>query len=112
MARRRIHALAVAALALWLAPAGCKQSDTVLLVEVYGDAALVPFQFNVFVSTGIAGETRAIRVPETLDPAGSFPLPQSFTISMDRSRSGPILISVSAYDVNGVDGLQTIAAGT
>jgi hypothetical protein len=90
--------LALAVLVSSLAPAGCKKSDTVLLVEVYAVEPDIqpPFQFNVTVIAGF--EARAILVPETLNPASSITLPTSFTISMDRSHTGPISIRIDAYD--------------
>jgi hypothetical protein len=107
MARRPIHLLALAALALSLTAAGCKQSDTVLLVEVWGDAAeIVPVQFLVTIHAGL--DTHAIDIPQNFDPANAHPLPQSFTISMDRSLTGPMTITVDAKDQSGT----TIASGT
>jgi hypothetical protein len=106
MARLRNHALALVALALSLTAAGCKQSDTVLLVEVYGDTAIVPFQFYVNVTAGM--DARSILIPPTLNQASSITLPASFTISMDRSHMGPIVITVDAFDSE----KNTIAAGT
>jgi hypothetical protein len=106
MARRRTPVLALAALALSLTVAGCKQSDTVLLIEVDGDTSILPYQLLVNVGAGMEG--RSILVPETLDPAGSITLPASFTISMDRSHMGPITVTVDAFDAD----KNTIAAGT
>jgi hypothetical protein len=105
MARLRPALVLLAALAA-LAPAACKKSDTVLLVEVYGPVDIRPSQFNVTITAGL--DTRAILVPSKLGEAGLISLPASFTISLDQSHTGPVTISVDAYDDTG----STIAFGT
>ncbi|HEY2729887.1 MAG TPA: hypothetical protein VGK52_08085 [Polyangia bacterium] len=83
-----------------LAWGGCKPSDTILLVEVAGPAALMPSQFSVTVSAG--PDARNFFVPPTPTPAGEpISLPASFTIALDRSRMGPITVSIDALDASG-----------
>jgi hypothetical protein len=109
MLRRGLHGLALAALMAALTTAGCKKSDTVLLVEVYAGAEGIPlpFQFNVTIIAGI--DSRQFYVPKAVNAASAISLPTSFTISIDRSHTGPIQLAVDALDM---DGLTPLAAGT
>jgi hypothetical protein len=102
--RRSATTLRLLAL-LWLGlgAAGCKQSDTVLLVTVYGPSSLKATQLSVTVTAGI--DARNILVPAT--PGDVIPLPASFTISLDRSHMGPITISIDALDSSGTIGFGT-----
>jgi hypothetical protein len=100
------HALLLLAALAALSSAACKKSDTVLLVEVYGPIDIRPSQFNVTITAGL--DTRAILVPANLGEAGIISLPASFSISLDQSHTGPITISVDAYDETG----STIAFGS
>jgi hypothetical protein len=85
---------------LLLASGGCKPSDTILLVEVAGPAALMPFQFSVTVTAGL--DARNFLVPPMPTPAGQpISLPASFTIALDRSHMGPITVSIDALDASG-----------
>ena len=104
MRRRAFHACALTGLGLLLAP-GCKKPDTILLVELYGPMPpeLEAWQFRVTISAGLS--SGRIDVPKQPRPS---PLPQSFTIALDQSHTGPIEISVVALDM---DFLQ-IAFGT
>src|SRR5262249_27273528 len=82
-------------LGLLLVPAGCKKTDTILLVEISGPVRedLIPFQFLVTISTNI--ETRSLDVPET--PHATI-LPASFSVALDRAHMGPITISITGRD--------------
>ena len=100
MRPNRTTAPLLALVGLALGAAGCKPSDSILLVEVAGPSALVPFQFSVTVLAGLDG--RNFLVPPAPPPGGaSISLPASFTIALDRARMGPITISIDALDANG-----------
>jgi hypothetical protein len=110
MTRRGIHGLVLASLALALSAAGCKKSDTVLFVTVYNgpdaDPKMLPYQFYVNVTAGL--ETHSLDVPKELNPASAITLPTSFTISIDRAHTGPIIVTVNAKALD----RSTFAAGT
>jgi hypothetical protein len=78
------------------AAAACERDDSILLVEVAGDLALVPAQLSVSVVAG--GKARMLLVPPT--PTAIY-LPTSFTVELDRSITGPVTIAVDALDGNG-----------
>jgi hypothetical protein len=79
-----------------LAAAGCQRDDSILLVEVAGDLALMPSQLAVTVFAG--GQSRVLRVPPT---PTTISLPTSFTVELDRSITGPVTIAIDALDGNG-----------
>jgi hypothetical protein len=79
-----------------LAAAACQRDDSILLVEVAGDLALMPSQLSVTVAAG--GKARVILVPPS--PTTIY-LPTSFTVELDRSITGPVAIAIDALDGNG-----------
>ena len=99
-----------ALLALVLVPGACKQSDSILLVEVYGPAMLDPLQLSVTVTVGVGlSEGRNFNVPTMArDMSDPITLPTSFTIALDRSLMAPVTISIQALDATG----SPLAAGT
>jgi hypothetical protein len=110
MRRRAFHVFALAGLGLVSLAVGCKKADSILLVELYGPHStgtpqLRPFQFLVTVSAGGGSPPEAFNIPK--EPHAS-PLPQSFSLTLDASHTGPVTISVTA---NGEDGVP-IAEGT
>jgi uncharacterized membrane protein YgcG len=90
-------------LSVLAASAACRRPDSVLLIEVAGSLALQPTQFRVVITTGL--ESRTLQVPPA--PGGPFTLPVSFSIELDRSRTGPVTIAVDAFDAS----QSTIACG-
>jgi hypothetical protein len=98
MRRRTFHACALALLGLLLVPAGCKQSDSILLIEISGPRHqdFVPWWFIATITPGTA-EPKAFRIPKT--PTASL-LPQSFSIGLDHSLTGPVTVSIIAYGEN------------
>jgi hypothetical protein len=80
---------------------GCKQSDSILLVEVAGPATLAPLQLSVTVTADL-NDARNFLVPAMPRDVGDpITLPASFTIALDRSHSAPITISIDALGDNG-----------
>src|SRR5882724_10270300 len=98
---RRVTTIGLCGLVgLLLASGACKPSDSILLVEVAGAATLMPFQFSVTVTAGL--DARNFLVPLAPPAAGQpISLPASFTIALDRSRTGPITVSIDALDASG-----------
>jgi hypothetical protein len=85
--------------ALLLGPGGCKKPDTILLIEVAGPTSLNASQFRVTVTAGL--DARAFLVPPMPRVAGDpIGLPTSFSLGLDRSRTGPITVSIDALDVD------------
>src|SRR6266540_40032 len=74
----------------------CHRSDSFLLVEVASDIRLMPTQFDVSVQLQKSDQTKYFSVP-TPDSAPTT-LPTSFSIQLDRSVTGPVTVSVDAYD--------------
>src|SRR5579862_5951166 len=102
MTRRSTIMRQFALLALVLVPGACKQSDSILLVEVYGRAMLDPLQLSVTVVVDAGNDGRNISVPATpRDKSDPITLPTSFTIALDRSHTGPVMISIDALDATG-----------
>jgi len=87
---------------LLLPTAACQRDDSFLLVEVAGDLTLAPTQLRTTVIVGFASTT--FFVPP--EPA-AISLPTSFTVELDRSITGPVIVIVEALDVYGV----TLAQG-
>ena len=74
----------------------CQRDDSILLVEVAGDVTLTLAQFAVTVNAD--RESRGLLVP----PAPTtITLPTAFTVELDRSITGPVTISIDAFDANG-----------
>jgi len=92
----------VAAAALLIA-VGCRKPDSILLVEVASTLSIMPSQLAVTVSAGL--DSKRFDVPPL---PGSIQLPASFTIELDRSRGGPLTISIDALD----QGSSVVACGT
>jgi hypothetical protein len=90
-----------------LATVACKQSDSVLFVTVYGQRFQNVITLNINVGAGTPNVTKFFPVSMST-PGEPISWPASFTISLDRSVSGPITISVDAVDAGGT----TIASGT
>jgi len=87
----------VGAVAGIAALAGCQQADSILLVEVSGDLALMPAQLSVAMKAG--GQTHP---PVLIPPAPTtISLPTSFTVELDRSITGPVTIAIDALDEGG-----------
>lgn len=85
----------VAAVALTACLASCHHPDSILLVEVAGDLALMPASFVVTVTPGqMPG--KIIRVMP--GGGGTISLPASFTIQLPGSVTGPITVMVQALD--------------
>lgn len=91
---------------LALAPAACKQSDTVLVIFVASPRSVIATQLGVTVTAGI--DTRFFLIPPNPEPGNPIAWPCSFTLSLDRAHMGPITVSVDARDAQG----STLAFGT
>jgi hypothetical protein len=74
----------------------CQRDDSILLVEVAGDLALMPAQLSVTVTAN--GSSRLFVVPP--EPT-TISLPTSFSVELDRSITGPVTISIDALDAGG-----------
>jgi phage baseplate assembly protein gpV len=85
------------ALASITAVSACHLGNSILLVEVSGDLALIPAQLSVTVTAG--GRTKP---PLLVPPAPTtIYLPTSFTIELDGSITGPVTIAIDALDGGG-----------
>ena len=84
------------AVASVVAAAACQRDDSILLVEVSGDLALVPSQLAVTVTA--EGDAHVLSVPPS--PTYIY-LPTSFTVELDRSITGSVTIAIDALDGNG-----------
>jgi hypothetical protein len=106
MRRRAFHACAVAALAVLLVPTGCNQTDSILLIQISGPRRddFVPWSFLATITPGTA-EPKAFPIPKMPRPSL---LPQSFSIALDHSLTGPVTVSIIAYGENA----QQIGYGT
>ena len=103
--RATFHLFALLGLAL--AAGGCKESDSILLIEVAGPTDLDAVQLQVVMSAGL--DSVRFGVPATPLPSGeTISLPASFTVALDRSLTGPIMIEVDAVDAT----MSPLAAGT
>jgi hypothetical protein len=111
MRRRRTTLSLLGLLGLLLAPTGCKQSDSILVIYVAGPRSdeFVPVQLRVNVTAGSDGDTRSFLIPPVVaaDP-DTINLPASFTLALDRSHMGPIIVSIDALAANH----QTVGSGT
>jgi hypothetical protein len=105
MRRPRTPLRFLALVALALSSGACKQSDSILLVIVYGPRSVVATHLSVTVTSGIDARNITVQ-PST--PSEPINLPASFTIALDRSHMGPITISIDALD----DGNAIVAFGT
>lgn len=79
-----------------MAAVACQRDDSLLLVEVSGDLTLMPAQLTVTVTAG--GISRVLSVPPS---PGTFSLPTSFSVELDRSITGPVTITIDALDGGG-----------
>lgn len=98
--RRHAPFRLLALLGLSFALGGCKQSDSILLVEVAGPATLEPLQLSVTVLAGNNINAQATNFPVPAVPrdvGDPIQLPASFTIALDRSHMAPITISIDAF---------------
>jgi uncharacterized membrane protein YgcG len=85
-------------LLLALVPA-CKQPDSILLIEVSGPTDIMAVQFYVTMSADVAPVTRSFYVPaEPMPSQDTIVLPASFTVALDSSYTGPIVVSIEAID--------------
>jgi len=98
MRQARTTTYLIALVGLLLAPAGCKQSDSILLIEVAGPKDLNPFQLDVTMTSG--ADPRNFSVPSP-PGASSIILPASFTVALDRAHGAPIVVSINALDAVG-----------
>ena len=76
-----------------LSPAGCQRDDSFLLVEVAGDLMLAPAQLRATVIVGYRSTTFFVPPEPT-----AISLPTSFTVELDRSITGPVIVIVEALD--------------
>jgi hypothetical protein len=86
-------AIAAAAAVGAVGAVSCHRADSVLLVEVAGDTMLQVAQLRATITVGTT--TRMLTVPAT--PA-AITLPTSFSVELDRSLTGPVTVSIDAYD--------------
>jgi len=96
--RRSVPVLPLLALAaLGFVAGACKQPDSILFVTVYGPRSLMATHFEVQVTAGSPPDPRTITVTPT--PQGEIiALPASFTIALDASHGGPVMIHIDALD--------------
>jgi hypothetical protein len=79
----------------------CHRGDSILLVEVAGDLRLQPASFQVAVEPAQAAE-RIFRVtPQGASTGSTVTLPASLSIEMAPNLTGPVVLTVSAFDING-----------
>jgi hypothetical protein len=102
MRRPILHACALAVLlGTLLVPTACKESDTILVVEISGPRRedFTPWRFNATVTPG-ATAPKAFSIP---DPPRRMLLPQSFSLALDHSQTGPVTVSIVAYSEQGFE---------
>ena len=85
-----------AVVAVALAAPACHRADSILLVEVAGDETLMVAQFQVTLT--VEGNTRMLTVPPS---PTTITLPASFSVDLDDSLNGPVMIHVDAFDGGG-----------
>jgi hypothetical protein len=73
--------------------AACQHGNSILLVEVAGDLALMPAQLSVTVTAG--SKSKALLIPPS---PTSISLPTSFTVELDGGITGPVTIAIDALD--------------
>lgn len=107
MRRLAVHACALVAVGLAFASAGCAKSDTVLLIEISGPRTetFLPHQFRALVTAGM--EPKSFDIPKVPSPSPLIP-PQSFSLALDRSHTGPITVTIVALG----DKQQQVGSGT
>ncbi len=88
----------VAAVAASTVLFACHRGDSILLVEVAGDLRLQPASFSVVVEPAQAA-ARTFRV--TPKGGSTVTLPASLSIEMAPNLTGPVTVTVSAFDVTG-----------
>jgi hypothetical protein len=97
---------ALLVLGLVFAPSfACQKPDSILLVEVASTLSIQPSQLMVVVSAGLDSES--LSVPPQPVPGG-MKLPTSFTVELDRSRTMPLQVSITALDASS----SILACGT
>jgi len=96
----RALAPSVALLALLLTSAACKQTSSILLIEVAGPKAAMPNELRVVVSAGPTQDTRSFLVPANATPTQFITLPNSFTLTLDSSYTGPVVVSIDALGLD------------
>ena len=93
--RRFVPVAAVAASTVFFA---CHRGDSILLVEVAGDLRLAPASFQVTVEPAQAAERTFKVAPKN---GATVTLPTSLSIELAPNLTGPVAVTVSAFDVNG-----------
>src|SRR4030095_13328760 len=73
---------------------GCRKPDSILLIEVSSAMTIRPVQLAVNITAGL--DSRRLMIPQV--PGGQLSLPTSFTVELDRSRGGPLTVSIDALD--------------
>jgi hypothetical protein len=97
---------ALLVLGLVFAPSfACQKPDSILLVEVASTLSIQPSQLMVVVSAGLDSES--LSVPPQPVPGG-MKLPTSFTVELNRSRTMPLQVSITALDASS----SILACGT
>jgi hypothetical protein len=96
---RRRAFVPVAAVAASTVLLACHRGDSILLVEVAGDLCLRPASFEVAVEPSQAAQ-RTFRV--TPPNGGTVTLPTSLSIEMAPNLTGPVMVTVDAFDENGL----------
>jgi hypothetical protein len=86
-----------AVVALSAALASCHQPDSILLVEVSGNLALMPAGFLVTVTSG---QTAARDFHVAPASGGAVSLPASFSVELPADVTGPVVVAVQALDAN------------
>jgi hypothetical protein len=92
----RFPVLIAVAGVLAAATTGCQRDDSILLVTVGGDVTLMPVQLSVTVTA--SGSSRLLLVPSA---PTTISLPTSFSVELDRSITGPVMIAIDALDDGG-----------
>ena len=95
--RAFVPVAAVAASTVLLA---CHRGDSILLVEVAGDLRLQPASFQVSVEPAQAAQKTFRVTPQ--GGATTVTLPASLSIEMAPNLTGPVMVMVGAFDVNGL----------
>jgi len=93
-----IPVAAVAASTVLLA---CHRGDSILLVEVAGDLRLQPASFAVAVEPAQAAEKTFRVAPRGGSTGATVALPASLSIQMAPNLTGPVTVTVDAFDLNG-----------
>jgi hypothetical protein len=100
-AHRHLVLVPVAAVAASTVLFACHRGDSILLVEVAGDLRLQPASFQVAVEPAQAAERLFKVAPKSGSTGSAVTLPASLSIEMAPNLTGPVTVSVSAFDING-----------